>query len=121
MHKFTSCFVGAIALLFIPSCASSAWREGFRGSDQLYLVGEGRAREDLPQLQRIAMAREAALIDAMSHWPRYCSALSSEDGIARFRVENQKQRLIECEGTTCRARIVIERSGLKEKCNSEAN
>ena len=118
MQTITFYLVGAFALLSIPSCASSTWREGFSGSDRLYLVGEGHAREDLPQVQRSAMAREAALIDAMSHWPRHCGALSNDDGIASFRVENQKQRLIECEGATCRARIVIERSGLREKCKS---
>ena len=118
MQTITSCVVGAFALLAITSCASGTWREGFSGSDRLYLVGEGHAREDLPQVQRTAMAREAALMDAMSHWPRHCGALSNDEGTASFRVENQKQRLVECEGTTCRARIVIERSGLKEKCQS---
>ncbi len=118
MQTITSCLVGAIALLSIPSCASGSWREGFSGSDRLYLVGEGHAREDLPQVQRIAMAREAALIDALSHWPRHCGAVTGDDGIATYRVENQKLRLFECEGTTCRARIVIERSGLREKCKS---
>lgn len=111
--------VKALAILGLHSCASGAWREGFSGEDRLYLVGEGRARDDLPQLQRQAMAREAALIDAMSHWLRYCG--SHENDNAGYRIENQKERLTECEGTTCRARIVIERGGLREKCRASAS
>jgi hypothetical protein len=111
-------FVGALTILSHSSCASSTWREGFSGSDQLYLVGEGRAREDLPQAQRLAMAREAAIMDAMSHFPRYCKVLSNDNAVSSFRIENQKQRQVECDATTCRARIVIEKSGLREKCTS---
>lgn len=118
MQTFTSCLVGAFALLVIPSCASSTWREGFSGPDRLYLVGEGHAREDLPQVQRSAMAREAALVDALSHWQKYCGVLNSGENIARFRVENQQERLFECTGNACRARIVIERSGLRDQCKS---
>ncbi len=106
-----------IAGVFMPFCASSAWREGFRGDDQLQLVGEGHAKSSLPQVQRQAMAKEAALIDAMSHWAKFCSAQSSDDGIARFRVENQKKRLFECEDSTCRARVIIEKEKLREQCS----
>lgn len=112
------CFVGVLAQLIAFACASAAWREGFLDDDRLHLVGEGRAEGDLPEIQRIAMAREAALMDAMSHWPRYCTVLNNDEGIAKFRVENQKQRLVECSGNACRARIVIERSKLRQRCQS---
>ncbi len=107
----------AIALLLLPFCASSAWREGFRGDDQLQLVGQGHAKADLPQVQRQAMAKEAALIDAMSHWPKFCSPQNSDEGVARYRVENQKKRVFECEDSACRARVVIEKDRLREMCS----
>lgn len=110
--------IGASLQLITFACASSTWREGFYDDDQLYLVGEGRAESSLPEIQRLAMAREAALMDAMSHWPRYCTVLSNDDGIRQFRIENQKQRLVDCAGNTCRARIVIERSNLRQRCQS---
>jgi len=103
--------------LFLPFCATSAWREGFRGANQLHLVGEGHAKDDLPHVQRQAMAKEAAIMDALSHWAKYCAALSSEDGVSRFRVENQKKRLVECNDATCRARVVIEKAKLRESCS----
>lgn len=106
-----------VAGIFMPFCASSAWREGFRGDNQLQLVGEGHAKTSLPQVQRQAMAKEAALIDAMSHWAKFCPVHNSDEGIARFRVENQKKRHIECEDNTCRARVIIEKEQLREQCS----
>lgn len=105
-----------LLLGLIPFCASSAWREGFKGDDTLYLVGEGKAQSDLPQVQRDAMAREAAVMDAMGHWPRFCPAQSSDDGVQSFRIENQKKRSFECDSGACRARIVIEKRSLRDKC-----
>jgi hypothetical protein len=106
-----------LAGLFLPFCATSAWREGFRGANQLHLVGEGHAKDDLPHVQRQAMAKEAAIIDALSHWSKFCGALSSEDRVSRFRVENQKKRLVECNDSTCRARVVIEKDKLRQQCS----
>jgi hypothetical protein len=106
----------AVLLILLPFCASSAWREGFRGNNQLQLVGQGHANSDLPQVQRHALAKEAALMDAMSHWTKFCAAQSSEDGVARFRVENQKKRLFECEEASCRARVLIEKDNLRKNC-----
>ncbi|WP_157210606.1 hypothetical protein [Turneriella parva] len=109
--------------IFLPFCASSlacatgGWREGFRGENQLQLVGEGHANASLPQVQRQAMAKEAAIIDAMSHWTKFCAAQNTDEGIARFRVENQKKRVVECEDSTCRARVVIEKDKLREQCS----
>lgn len=107
-----------IAMACTPFCASSAWREGFKGDDTLYLVGSGKAQADLPQVQRDAMAREAAVMDAMGHWPRFCPAQTSDDGVQSFRIENQKKRSFECDGGECRARIVIEKRSLRAKCKS---
>lgn len=116
MKQLSISTLSAFSLLLFPFCASSAWREGFQGNDRLQLIGEGHAKEDLPQVQRQAMAREAALMDAMSHWTKYCAAQSSEEGIASFRIENQKKRVVECEAASCRARIVIEKNRLRDKC-----
>lgn len=98
--------------LTLPFCASSAWREGFTNHDSLQLVGEGRAKADLPQIQATAMAREAAIMDAMSHWPRYCG----DKDATEFRIENQKKRLVDCDREQCRARIVIEKTDLRTRC-----
>jgi hypothetical protein len=106
--------IGIFAVLVIfPFCASSAWREGFTSGDTLQLVGEGYTKGDLPQVQATAMAREAALIEAMSHWPKYCG----QQDATQFRIENQKKRVIDCEGGTCRARVIIEKTNLREKCS----
>lgn len=100
------------AFVVFPFCASSAWREGFTNSDTLQLVGEGHAKGDLPQVQATAMAREAAIMDAMSHWPRFCGDRDATE----FRIENQKKRLIDCDKEQCRARVIIEKSDLRQKC-----
>lgn len=99
-------------LLLMPLCASGSWREGFKNGDTLYLIGEGHAASGLPQVQRDAMAREAAVIDAMSHWPKVCGDADAQE----FRIENQKLRSYECDGVTCRARVVIEKKNLRVKC-----
>lgn len=111
--RIISC-TGAFVLLsfLLPFCASSAWKEGFTSPDSLQLVGEGYTKSDLPQVQAMAMAREAAVMEAMSHWPRFCG----ERDATEFRIENQKKRSFECEGGTCRARIVIEKTDLRQKC-----
>ena len=111
MPKYVALFI--VFAFLLPGCASSAWKEGFIDNDTLQLVGEGRAREDLSQLQGTPAAREAAIMLAMSHWPKYCGEIDATS----FRIENQKKRVVECENRTCRARVVIEKSNLKEKCN----
>lgn len=105
-------FKYSLLLIALPFCASSAWREGFTSPDSLQLVGEGYAKADLPQVQASAMAREAAVMEAMSHWPKYCGDADATE----FRIENQKKRSFECESGTCRARIVIEKNDLRRKC-----
>lgn len=107
-----------IFMALSPFCASAAWREGFKGNDTLHLVGEGKAEADLPQVQRDAMAREAAVMDALAHWPRYCPGLTSDDGVQSYRIENQKKRSFECDAGSCRARIVIEKRSLRAKCSN---
>lgn len=103
----------AIALMLMPLCASATWREGFKNSKTLHLIGEGKASGDVPQIQAEAMARESAVIDAMSHWPKYCGDADATE----FRIENQKERAYQCDGSVCRARIVIEKTDLRKKCN----
>jgi len=103
-------------LLTMPFCASSAWREGFVDHDTLHLVGEGRAKADVPQIQAEAMARHAAIIDALGHWPKYCGSETNEAGIQNFRVENQKKRYVQCDGNICRARVVIQKENLRKTC-----
>lgn len=110
ISQCTGIFIG-FSILF-PFCASSAWKEGFTSPDSLQLVGEGYAKSDLPQVQAMAMAREAAVMEAMSHWPRFCG----ERDATEFRIENQKKRTFECESGTCRARIVIEKNDLRRSC-----
>lgn len=111
--------VGLVALtcfIFLPFCASSAWREGFQNRHQLQLVGEGKIQQNLPEIQRLAQAREAAIIDALSHWPEFCPAESTASGAASFRVENQKLRLYECGTAVCKARVIIEKKALRDTC-----
>ncbi|MCX7632370.1 MAG: hypothetical protein N2Z22_03445 [Turneriella sp.] len=101
-------------VLWLFSCTGSTWREGFISDNRLHLVGEGHAREDLPEIQKQAMAKEAAVLDAYSHWPRFCP----QGNPVQFRIENQKERLAECSGGHCRVRIVIEKDGLRQHCQS---
>ncbi|HRP70094.1 MAG TPA: hypothetical protein PLY93_11225 [Turneriella sp.] len=107
------------AALFFPFCASAEWREGFKNDSTLQLVGEGKLSESEPQIRANAMAKEAAVMDALSHWIKFCEVESSADGIARFRIENQKYRKVECSSTMCRARVIIEKEGLRSKCNAK--
>ncbi len=108
-----------MVLITFPFCASSlacatgGWREGFISGDTLQLVGEGTAKADLPQVQATAMAREAALMDAMSHWPKFCG----DQDATQYRIENQKKRVVDCEAGSCRAKITIEKTNLREKCS----
>lgn len=116
------------SILLIPSCASGDWREGFVNDDTAYLVGEGSSSPTASKLQTEAMAKEAAIMVAMSHWPKVCPGKavaagmegSSEDTgnpeTLKFRVENQNMRRVECSGSSCRARIVIEKKNLRKSC-----
>lgn len=104
------------ATLLTTQCASAAWREGFHSDNTLHLVGEGKVQGGMPEVQASAMAREAAIMDAMAHWTKYCETQSSADGISTFRVENQKRRKVDCSENSCRARIVIEKNGLRGRC-----
>lgn len=106
-------FKYSLLVLALPFCASSAWKEGFTSADTLQLVGEGYAKPDLPQVQATAMAREAAVIDALSHWPKHCG----EKDATEFRVENQKKRMIDCDREQCRARVIIEKTNLRSRCS----
>ena len=118
-------FTSALALV-LPFCASADWREGFVNDDTAYLVGEGSSSPTASKLQTEAMAKEAAIMVAMSHWPKVCPGKvapgmegSSEDTnteTLKFRVENQSMRRVECEGSTCRARIVIAKKNLRKSC-----
>jgi len=107
-------YLGLLLALLIPLCATSSWREGFKDENTLYLVGEGHAKAELPHVQRDAMAREAAVMDAMSHWAKLCGDADASE----FRVENQKLRSYECHDGNCRARVVIEKKRLRQSCKS---
>jgi|GEM_PF-4943245 len=126
-------FFGHTAIAFLlgltlPFCASADWREGFVNDDTAYLVGEGTSSPTASKLQSEAMAKEAAIMVAMSHWPKVCPGKavaagmegSSEDTgnpeTLKFRVENTSMRRVECEGSHCRARIVIEKKNLRRSC-----
>ncbi len=112
----------------MPFCASADWREGFVNDDMVYLVGEGTSSPTASKLQTEAMAKEAAIMVAMSHWPKVCPGKavaagmegSSEDTgnseTLKFRVENTSMRRVECSGSNCRARIVIEKKNLRKSC-----
>ncbi|MBV6493691.1 MAG: hypothetical protein LDLANPLL_01714 [Turneriella sp.] len=109
-----------VAFAFLlPFCASAEWREGFHGANRLQLVGESKVSESEPQIRAIQMAKEAAVMDALSHWIKFCSALTSSEGIAAFRVENQKERRVQCSDTQCRARVIIEKQDLKQRCSAK--
>jgi len=98
-------------------CASAAWREGFKDSNTLHLVGEGHAEGDMPELQARAMAQKAAVMDAVSHWPKYCPGHDAGEDLDSFHVSNQKKWQYRCEAKSCRARVVIEKKNLRKNCN----
>ncbi|MFO1527452.1 MAG: hypothetical protein U1F16_15890 [Turneriella sp.] len=127
MINLTATALSFAALIALPSCASSEWREGFVSDDTLYLVGEGHAKPGLSKLQSEALAKEAAVMVAMSHWPALCpgritdaekseSENNTNAETVKFRMETQKLRRYECGGGQCRARIVIEKKNLKKIC-----
>jgi len=108
----TKTALATLLMVVMPFCASSAWREGFKNADTLQLIGEGQGKADLPETQATAMAREAAVIDALSHWRKYCGDAEAP----QFKVENQKKRMFKCTGISCQARVIIEQNNLRAKC-----
>lgn len=126
MKTFRAFGITSALALVMPFCASADWREGFVNEDTAYLVGEGSSSPTASKLQTEAMAKEAAIMVAMSHWPKVCpgkvapgmegSADDSSTETLKFRVENTSMRRVECAGSSCRARIVIEKKNLRKSC-----
>jgi hypothetical protein len=102
----------ASALLF----TGCAWSEGFVNNDTLYLIGEGRVPTGTAQLQAGAMAREAAVIEAMSHLPNYCPIVTDVGATSNFTMPPQTKREFECNMSECRARVTLQKKNLEKLC-----
>jgi len=102
-------------MLLFTSCASAAWREGWRTERELILVGFGKPIESESDLQRKASAQEAAVLDALGHFSQYCPVVQ-DNSVNRFRIENQRKRKFSCTDESCRVRIIIETA--RAQCRS---